>query len=111
MDEGRPPDAGEAQGAPVSVTITVQLFATLRLALKRGSVTIETEGPVTVGALVDLVSAEVGEDVRPWLVDEDEKLHMGTMILIDGKNIIHLDGFDTVVDTPNVAIFPPAGGG
>jgi molybdopterin synthase sulfur carrier subunit len=93
------------------VTITVQLFATLRLALKRGSVTIETEGPVTVGALIDLISKEVGEDIRPWLVDENDTIHMGTMILLDGKNMIHLDGLDTLVDTPNVAIFPPAGGG
>jgi molybdopterin synthase sulfur carrier subunit len=93
------------------VTINVQLFATLRLALKRGSVTIETEGPVTVGALIDLISKEVGEDIRPWLVDENDTIHMGTMILLDGKNMIHLDGLDTLVDTPNVAIFPPAGGG
>ena len=93
------------------MTINVQLFATLRLALKRGSVTIETEGPVTVGALIDLISKEVGEDIRPWLVDENDTIHMGTMILLDGKNMIHLDGLDTLVETPNVAVFPPAGGG
>jgi molybdopterin synthase sulfur carrier subunit len=93
------------------VTINVQLFATLRLALKCAGVTIETEGPVTVGALIDLISKEVGEDIRPWLVDENDTIHMGTMILLDGKNMIHLDGLDTLVETPNVAVFPPAGGG
>ncbi|MFW5786237.1 MAG: MoaD/ThiS family protein [bacterium] len=93
------------------MTINVEIFATLRLALKRGNVTVETEGPVTVGALIDLVSKEVGEDVRPWLVDQNGTIHMGTMILLDGKNIIHLDGLDTLVETPNVSIFPPAGGG
>ncbi len=93
------------------MTINVQIFATLRLALKRGSVTVETEGPVTVGALIDLISKEVGEDIRPWLVDENDTIHMGTMILLDGKNMIHLDGLDTLVETSNVAVFPPAGGG
>jgi molybdopterin converting factor small subunit len=92
------------------VTIEVKLFATLRLKVGRGTATIETERPITVRALLDLVSEAVGEDVTPFLVDGNSII-TGTMILIGGVNIIHLDGLDTLVDAHDVAIFPPAGGG
>lgn len=93
------------------MTTDVKLFATLRLALGRGSVQIESEGPVTVGALIDSVSEAVGQDVRSYLLNEDGSLQIGTMILVNGKNIHHLDGLDTIIENADVSIFPPAGGG
>jgi molybdopterin synthase sulfur carrier subunit len=93
------------------MTIDVKLFATLRLHLGVASVPVEIDGEPTVRELLDLVSAEVGRDVREWLLDENDGIKTGTMILLDGHNILHADGLDTRVTTPNVAIFPPAGGG
>ncbi|MFO8043098.1 MAG: MoaD/ThiS family protein [Alkalispirochaeta sp.] len=91
--------------------IEVKLFATLRLALGRGSVTLDFEAPPRVSDLIDAVSREVGEDIRPWLMSEDGNTLMGTMILLGGKNIHHLEGLDTPVTVDTVSIFPPAGGG
>ncbi len=92
------------------MTIKVNLFATLRLAVGRGSVEIESQDPLSVRDLIDRVSAAVGQDVSPLLI-EGSDIIKGTMILLEGKNIIHLDGLDTRVDVAEVAIFPPAGGG
>lgn len=91
--------------------IEVKLFATLRLKLGRGAVTVETEGHPTVAELIELVGREVGEDVRHFLLTEEGELQIGTMILLGGTNIHHLEGVRTPVTTTEVAIFPPAGGG
>lgn len=93
------------------MTIEVKIFATLRLALGRGLVTVDVDQPPTVDELIALVSDAVGSDIRPWLVEDDDSIRVGTMILLDGFNILHMDGLDTVVETTQVSIFPPAGGG
>lgn len=91
--------------------INVNLFATLRLTLGRGSVSIETATPPTVTELIDEVGRQTGLDIRPYLLTEEGELQIGTMILLDGKNIHHLNGLETTVQTADVSIFPPAGGG
>lgn len=46
------------------------------------------------------------------LILKDKDLIPGTIILLNGKNIVHLKGFDTVVKSgDNVDFFPPAAGG
>lgn len=91
--------------------VDVNLFATLRLKLGRGSVRVETEEPLTVRQLIDEVGRQAGLDITPYLLTEAGELQVGTMILLGGKNIHHLDGLDTVVESSQVSIFPPAGGG
>jgi molybdopterin synthase sulfur carrier subunit len=91
--------------------ITAKLFATLRLKVGVGNVAVETDEPVTVRSLLRRVSDEIGHDIAPYLIEDDESIIPGTMILVGGKNIHHLDGLDTLVDGGDVAIFPPAGGG
>jgi molybdopterin synthase sulfur carrier subunit len=93
------------------VTIEVKIFATLRLALGRGAVTLDVPVPPTVRELIALVSDAVGEDIRPWLVSDDGEVLMGTMVLLNGHNMLHMNGLDTLVKTDVVSIFPPAGGG
>jgi molybdopterin synthase sulfur carrier subunit len=93
------------------VTVHVKIFATLRLALGRGEVFLDFDSPPTVWKLVEAISREVGEDISPWLVHPDNSIQMGTMVLLEGKNILHMDGMETIVDVSSVSIFPPAGGG
>jgi len=46
------------------------------------------------------------------LIDEKGELKSGTMILINGRNIYHLQKLDSIVsDGDEVSIFPPGGGG
>ncbi|NPV88142.1 hypothetical protein HPY42_01265 [Coprothermobacteraceae bacterium] len=44
------------------------------------------------------------------MVPGDEILP-GTIILVNGKNVIHLQGLQTALEPGKVVIFPPAGGG
>lgn len=111
MDQRWPPDSGKTEGTQSRVRIEVNLFATLRLKLGRGSVTIQAEEPLSVRQLVDEVGRQTGLDIAPYLLTDEGELQVGTMILLGGKNIHHLDGLATLVETSDVSIFPPAGGG
>jgi len=43
---------------------------------------------------------------------ENNNLLIGTMVLVNGKNILHINGLDTIVkNNDNVDFFPPAAGG
>lgn len=93
------------------MNVEAKLFATLKLKLGVGRVTVESDDPLTVRELLGRISEQVGHDIAPHLVDGDEAILPGTMILVGGKNIHHLDGLDTIVEDADVAIFPPSGGG
>ncbi|OQY09562.1 MAG: hypothetical protein B6I29_03130 [Marinitoga sp. 4572_148] len=91
--------------------IEVKFFATLRLYLGVASINLECEEPITVRELIEyLVNKFNDKKIKEYLL-EDGKIRVGTMILINGKNIIHLDGLDTQIEEGIISIFPPAGGG
>lgn len=91
--------------------VDVKLFATLRLKLGRGALSIDSEENLTVRELIEVVGRQTGTDIAPYLLTEEGELQVGTMILVGGKNIHHLDGLDTTVESADVSVFPPAGGG
>ncbi len=109
MDERRDTDRGETKGT--GNRIKIEFFATLRLVLEVAGLEIEADGPVTVRQLISIASEKLGTDISAKLMDGD-KIKRGTMILVNGKNIHHLNGLDTLVKPGDrVAVFPPAGGG
>jgi sulfur-carrier protein len=91
--------------------IQVKLFATLRLKLGIAGLEVETDKPLTVMALLELVSQKLKADIVPELVKEGE-IKVGTIILINGKNILHAEKLETMItEDCEVSVFPPAGGG
>lgn len=91
--------------------IQVKIFATLRLKLGISGVEIESEQPMTVMMLLESVSRKINADIIPELVKEGE-IMVGTIILINGKNILHAEKLETLItEDCEVSVFPPAGGG
>ena len=91
--------------------VTVKFFATLRLALGVGELDLELTDPVSVGELVDLTAARVNPLVKSKLL-LDGKIRKGTLLLVDGRNVAHLQELDTLIEQDCiVSFFPPAGGG
>ncbi|MGE0078830.1 MAG: hypothetical protein AB7S48_13305 [Bacteroidales bacterium] len=91
--------------------VKVKLFATLRLNLKIGMVNIQTGSSVSILELLELVSQKLNSNIISELI-ENEKVIVGTIILIDGVNILHLNKLDTIIDKDcTVSVFPPNGGG
>lgn len=84
------------------VYVLVKLFATL--IEFTGKRKLEISGPKTVRELLDEL-----ERAFPGFKKELEKGHI---ILVNGKNIEHLQGLETPIEeNDTVSIFPPAGGG
>ncbi len=109
MERGWCSNGGEVEGAR-TVKVRIHFFATLRLNLGVASMELELEEKTTVWELLKKVSEKLKVDICEKLL-EDGKIRRGTMILLNGKNIIHLNGLDTPVVDGDLSIFPPAGGG
>jgi sulfur-carrier protein len=91
--------------------IQVKIFATLRLKLGIAGLEIELEKPVTVMKLLELVSQKLNTNIVPELV-KDGEIKVGTILLINGKNILHAEKLETMItEDCEVSVFPPAGGG
>ncbi len=109
MDGERGGSRGEGRKAGV---IKVKLFATLRLSLGVSSVDIEVNGPKTVEEVLRICSEKLGRNISEKLLEEPGKLLQGSMILVNGKNILHEEDLNTKVFPGDViSLFPPLSGG
>ncbi len=94
----------------MSKNVRVRFFATLRLALGVAFIDVELSKPTKIRELLRGVSSRLGVNIEEKLL-ENGRLRRGTMLLVNGKNVIHLDGLDTIVEEGEISVFPPAGGG
>jgi len=88
--------------------VKVKFFATFR------EVTQEKENEVEAHSVEELLCRLVGRYGKKFekLVFENDKLRNYVKILVNGRNIEHLDKLKTRLnDNDTVAIFPPVGGG
>jgi molybdopterin synthase sulfur carrier subunit len=91
--------------------IQVKLFATLRLNLGVAGLEIEIDKPVTLLKLLELASQQLNTDIIPELIENGE-IMVGTILLINGKNVLHAEKLKTLItEECKVEIFPPVGGG
>jgi molybdopterin synthase sulfur carrier subunit len=91
--------------------IEVRFYSLLRQKLGVSSMVLELEGSLTIDELIGVISARAKINIRPELFDGN-KIIPGTIILIDGYNIHHINGIETIVDKDCVvSVFPPAAGG
>ena len=89
----------------------VKVFATLRPIVGGAIVPAETRPGQTVRNLVDEM-IERWPDLRPEMVDMQGNLLQRIHIFVNGRNIIFLNGIQTIIpEKANISIFPPVGGG
>ena len=91
--------------------ITVKFYTLLRLLLQQHQVDLEdTAG--TVARVLEQAQRHVATPFLHKLRDESGALLQGTIILVNGRNILHTGGLDTEVNDGDVlSLFPPGGGG
>ena len=91
--------------------ITVNFFTTLRIFLNTNQVIIQAT-EMSVNELLRKSEEQVSKRFLHKLLNQDGQILPGVMILVNGRNILHLQGVDTIVKGGDVvAIFPPGGGG
>jgi len=83
--------------------VRVKFFATLREIT--GKKEIEIKGVNSVRELLDLLFKMYGDEFR-------KEIEKKNMILVNGRNILDMNGYETrISEDDEIAIFPPAGGG
>lgn len=92
--------------------IQIQFFSLVRMLLKQDATEVPwTEGD-TVQSVLDKTQAQITTPFVHKLLDEQGRALAGTIILVNRKNILHLQGLQTpVADSDVLAFFPPGAGG
>lgn len=91
--------------------VSVRFYGLLRLLLKREGVDIPRVDGDTVGNILRRAEDTAGVSFLHKLLS-GEIIQTGTIILVNGHNIHHLDLLETAIaDGDTVALFPPGAGG
>ena len=94
------------------VMIQVQFYGLLRLLLKQEKLELPAVAGERVGALLERVQQQVETPFLHKLLDDDRQLHAGTIILVNRRNVLHLDKLETEIAAGDtIAFFPPGAGG
>ncbi len=94
-----------------ALKLYIEFYSTLRLDLKIKKMEYDVEKELTVDQLIHCLSIDVNPKIYEKLVKNSIPI-IGTNILVNGKNFLHLNSLDTLLhDGDKVQIFPPAAGG
>jgi molybdopterin converting factor small subunit len=92
-------------------TITVKFYGLLRRRVKNASVAIAADG-LPILEILRLAETAAGGRFLDELLDREQGLLAGTIILINGENIRLRQGLETKVRAGDrIDLFSPAGGG
>ena len=88
----------------------IRFYATLRPLV--GGRSVELAGPpATVGGVIERLVSEY-PDLKEKILDEAGAVRRFVAVMLDGRDIRHLDGLDTRVSAASdMDIFPPVAGG
>jgi sulfur-carrier protein len=88
----------------------VRVFANLRQICGGVGVEVKPEGQRVIDVLERMV--EMFPDLMDEIFTPEKELLPFVHVFINGRNIIHLDGLETIVkETDQFALFPPVAGG
>ncbi|MCF7792445.1 MAG: MoaD family protein [Candidatus Cloacimonetes bacterium] len=91
--------------------IKIKFYSLIRLQLGINAIDIEAES-ISIYDLLQKTEKKIGKKFIDLLFGSEKEILHGTMILINGRNIWHLDNLDSIVsDGDEISIFPPGGGG
>ncbi len=92
--------------------INIQFYSLLRLLLKREKFELPAVVNETVGQLLQRLQQQLATPFLQKLLDDQGTPIPGTIIMVNRRNIHHLEQLETQVqDGDVVALFPPGAGG
>ena len=91
--------------------VKIKFYSLIRMKLGINEVEIEADS-ASIYELILKVEKQIEKKFLDQLIDAERQILPGTMILINGRNIYHLDKINSIVqDGDEISIFPPGGGG
>jgi molybdopterin synthase sulfur carrier subunit len=92
--------------------LQIQFFSLIRMLLKQDATEVAWAEGETVQSVLDKTQAQIKTPFLHKLLDANGEPHAGTIILVNRKNILHLQGLQTpIADGDALAFFPPGAGG
>lgn len=93
------------------MAIRVKFFAALWEITGEKETEIDAKG-ITVKELLYKLFERYGDKLKKEIMENDDKVRDHYVILVNGRNIVFLNGIDTKIDDGAlISIFPPVGGG
>jgi len=91
--------------------IKVKFYSLFKINLKSSGEEYEIQEDILVTDLIDMLDADYDGYFSQKLLDAGE-ISPGSIILINGHNVIHLNGLDSKIeDGDEITLFPPSAGG
>ena len=92
--------------------IKIQFYSLIRLLLKREKFELPTSDNENVGELLQRLQQQIATPFLHKLLDDKGEPILGTIIMINRRNIHHLEKLETLIhDGDVIALFPPGAGG
>ncbi|MBT3756560.1 MAG: MoaD family protein [Candidatus Cloacimonetes bacterium] len=90
--------------------IKIKFYSLLRTFIEQNEIDIIADN-ISIYNVITKIEELTNKDLASELIEYHEIIS-GTIILVNGRNIFHLDKLNTVIkDGDNIDIFPPGGGG
>jgi molybdopterin synthase sulfur carrier subunit len=94
------------------MALEVKFYSLFRINLKTKGIEYQQESEITITELIKKLDQDFEGYFTQKLLEKDGTIARGTIILVNGKNIFHLNKLETKVsDGDIVTLFPPSAGG
>jgi len=91
--------------------IKIKFYSLVRTHLSINEVEIKADS-IIIYDLFLKTEQQIGKKFLYLLIDENKQIIPSTIILINGRNVFHLDKLNSLVECDDeISIFPPGGGG
>ncbi|MGQ4891434.1 MAG: ubiquitin-like small modifier protein 1 [Candidatus Njordarchaeia archaeon] len=92
--------------------IKVNFYAIFRQMAGGKTFEIEVPNDATIRDLLEAIRNQISEEIYKKILAFMESERIGILILVNGRNIVHLNGLDTEIkEKDKIDIFPPGAGG
>lgn len=94
------------------MALKVKFYSLFRINLKSPGTEYELETEITIAELIKKLDQEYEGYFTQKLLDEEGRISPGSIILVNGHNVLHLNKLETEVNNQDtVTLFPPSAGG
>ena len=93
--------------------VKVKFFTLFRLEYGLSEIDIKVnKDKISLKELLSLIDEKANKDISKKFFTDEKKIKSSAIILVNGKNIFHLNGLETTLkDGDVISLFPPGGGG